>query len=329
MAKTPTFYLFHGDDDLRIEEEVKKMRAKFGSDPNAELNTSEFDGRSASLNDILGAAMAFPFMSDKRLILVKDLIAHITRKGAGEMGKKAVEMLERQLPNLPDWTRLILIEREKLSDANKILKLAQAQEAGYEKSFLAPKDSTTWIIKRAQDTYQTQIDARAAAALAEVTQGDLRRADNELFKITTYLNHAHGITENDIALLTPYVPEARIFDMVDALTEGRGAVASNMIARLLDQDEDIFGIYAMIVRQFRLLLMAKEALHYGGSPKDLASTLSVHPYAAEKIAKQSRNFDLEQLDQIYALLADYDRKMKTGRIEPRLALELLIASLAR
>lgn len=328
---TPTFYIFHGDDDLRIEEEVGKMLAKFGDDANAGLNTAEFDGTSAPVMEILGAAMAYPFLADKRLVIVKDLLSHITRKGAGETGKKAVQTLLDQLPTLPEWARVVFVERTKLADSNKILKLAQDGSGnGFEKAYMVPKDSTAWILKRAKD-YGTEIEPAAAAALASVVATDLRRADNELIKLISYVNGERPITDADVALLTPYVAEASLFEMVDALAEGRANRAAALARRLLDQQEDIFALFGMIIRQFRLLLLTKEHLVSGGSRdrNEIARVIGAHPFAAEKMSQQSRRFTLQQLEQIYFSLHDYDVKMKTGRIEPELALDLLIMGLAR
>src|SRR5262245_49147432 len=123
---TPTFYIFHGDDDFRIEEEVRRIRERMAESPNGDLNTSEFDGTAVSVSESIAAATAYPFLGDRRLVIVKDLLAWITRKGAGETGKKAVAMLDSELAHLPEWTRLVFVEREKLSDSNKILKLAQS-----------------------------------------------------------------------------------------------------------------------------------------------------------------------------------------------------------
>jgi DNA polymerase III subunit delta len=326
---TPTFYVFHGDDDFRIEEEVRRIRDRMAESPNGDLNTSEFDGPTVNVSEVVAAATAYPFLADRRLIVVKDLLSWITRKGAGETGKKAVAMLESELPHLPDWTRLVFVEREKLSDSNKILKLAQSTPSGFEKLFTAAKDSTSWIIKRAEETYGAKIEPRAAAALSSVTQGDLRLADNELLKLVSYADGARTITEPDVALLTPYVAEASMFEMVDALAEGRGQTALRLIHRLLEQQEDVFSLYGMIVRQFRLLLLAKEHLTTGGTPADLADTLRIHRFVAQKVAQQTRSFSLEQLERIYHALLDYDVKIKTGRIEPELALDLLITGLTR
>ncbi len=324
-----TFYLFHGDDDLKIDEEVGAMLAKMREQPNGDLNTAEFDGTQTPIPEMLGAALAYPFLADKRLVIVRGMIGWITRKGAGETGKQAVAALADALPALPDWARVVFVEHGKLTDSNKIVKLAQSDPNGYVQAFITPKDSTGWIIKRAKEQYAAQIEPAAANALASVTAGDLRRADNELLKLVSYTGSDRPITEADVALLTPYVAEASMFEMVDALAEGRGKVAVSLVYRLLDQDADVFGLYGMITRQFRLLLLAKEHLDSGGYPKEIASAISVHPYVAEKLAKQTRSFTLAQLETIYRALQDYDFKMKTGQIEPRLALDLLIAGLTR
>jgi DNA polymerase-3 subunit delta len=330
MAKTvPTFYIFHGDDDLRMDEEVAGMKARMGDGPNADMNMSEFDGTVASPAEVVNAASSYPFLSDKRLIIVRGMLSWISRKGAGNTGKKNVEFLVEALPELPDWARLVFVERQKLADNHKVLQLADKHERGLARGYFAPKDSTQWVIKRARDAYDATIEPRAAAALASVTGADLRRADNELLKLVSYVDGERAITEDDVALLTPYVAEVSMFDMVDALAEGRGQAASQLVHRLLEQQEDPFSLYGMIVRQFRLLLLAKEHLASGGYPAGISEAIGVHRFVAEKLARQTRNFSLDQLERIYRTLQDYDAKMKTGRIEPLLALDLLIAGLAQ
>ena len=86
----------------------------------------------------------------------------------------------------------------------------------------------------------------------------------------------------------------------------------------------------MVIRQFRLLLLAKEHLTTGGTPGSIASDLSVFArFVAQNLARQTRAFNVEQLENIYRALLDNDYKMKTGRIKPELALDLFITSIAK
>jgi DNA polymerase-3 subunit delta len=174
---------------------------------------------------------------------------------------------------------------------------------------------------------------QAARALSSVTGNDLRRADNELVKLVSYVDGKRSIMEEDVALLTPYVAEASVFDMVDALAVGNGKTALTLMSQVLDAEpsDPGFRLFSLITRQFRLLILAREHLDSGGSAneKAVAEVLGIHPYPAGKVATQSRRFKLPELEMIYRRLQQYDVDMKTGKVEPRLALELLVASLAK
>ena len=331
MKQAPAFYIFHGDDDISREQALAKMRAAMGGD--GDLNRSEFDGALVPVPEALAAVKSFPFLSDKRLVIVKGLISHITRRGAGQAGKKAAERLIAELPNLPDYARLVMVETALLSDKNKLLKAARGMENGYIGAFKKPKNLTGWIVNRAKAEYDAEITLQAAQAVASVVSDDLRRADNELYKLVCYVDGAHPIHEEDVAALTPYVPEANVFEMVDALANGDGSRALRLIHQALhDNPRDPgFGLFGLIVRQFRLLLLVSDYLNQGGGAGNqaIAKALGIHPFVAGKIAQQSRAFTIEQLDAILKRLQRYDQDMKTGRIEARLALDLLVTSLAR
>ncbi len=322
MADAPRFYIFHGEDDLAIDAQLEKMRQAMGDE--GDMNTSEFSGESASVPEIVNAVTSLPFLAEKRLVIVRGLITHITRRGAGETGKKAVAALLGALAQLPDFSRLVLLERETLEqDKNSFMKgLAKAQiPHGYVKVFSVPKDMSRWLVMRAQAEYDVAIDPQAAAALAEVIGDDLRRADNELLKLVSYVDGARTITEADVAALTPYVPEADIFKMVDAVAEGRGEYALKLMYRLLaderDKDSGAIRLFSMIVRQFRNLIVLKE----GG-------TLRLPSFVLQNLRRQAKAFSMEELEAIYQRLHETDVQIKTGAVRAPLALDLLVSQLA-
>ncbi len=326
MTDTPTFYLFYGDDDIAIENAVKKIRASMGDGSDADMNTSEYEGEEVSVAKVLNDVRSYPFLADKRLVIVKGFVEALQRTAGG---KKELDDLMDAVPQLPAHARLVLVERGDLRSNAKIVRVAQ--QHGYCKQFSAPKDTTQWIRQRAESEYQTAIEPAAAVALASVTGSDLRRADNELVKLVSYVDGERPINEADVALLTPYVAEANVFDMVDALATGDGRVAISLMNTVLEQDpsDPGFRLYSLIVRQFRLLLLVREHLENGGSANknDIARALGIHPFPAGKLAVQSRRFTVEQLETIFRRLQQYDQDMKVGKITPRLALELLVASL--
>jgi DNA polymerase-3 subunit delta len=331
MSATPTFYILHGDDSISRDAALARMRKAMGED--GDLNRSEFDGTQTSAAEVLAAVRSLPFLAEKRLVIAKGLIGNVTKKGAGQAGKAAADRLISELPGLPAFARLVLVENELLSEKNRLLKAARTMENGLIKAFKKPQNLTVWIRQRAQREYDAEITAAAAGAIAMLVNGDMLRADNELHKLVCYVDGERAIGEDDVAALTPYVPEANIFEMVDALAIGNGSRALEVIQQALHQNpgDPGFGLFGMIVRQFRLLSMTRDHLDGGGGAggQAIAQAIGAHAFVAGKLATQARRFSAVQLDAILKRLQRYDQDMKTGRIEPRLALELLVTSLAR
>jgi DNA polymerase-3 subunit delta len=330
MAKqTPRFYILHGEDEFTLSQTLDKMRADMRQIDSAGLNLSEFDGRDVTAADVLSAVSAMPFLADRRLVIVRGMLTWISRKGAGETGKTQRQRLVDDLPHLPDSARLVFAEPKTLPANSKLLKLAQSDPSGYERAFSAPKNLTTWLTHRAEKEYDTQLEPSAAYALASVVGDDLRRADNELFKLVSYTD-GNPIDEATVALLTPYTSEAVIWDMIDAMAAGKGDKAMAMLHNLLDSpNEDGFRIWALFIRQFRHMLLAKEHLDSGGSTAQLGDALGMRQWQVKKLPAQVRPFSLEQLEGVYRRLLEYDTAIKTGKMNIQLALDILVASLAR
>lgn len=326
----PTFYVIHGDDTLAIDETIRHFRADMGTSTEAEMNISDVDGATTPVAQVLNLVSSYPFLADRRMVIVRGMLSYLTRKGASKANKDDLARLQAELPNLPAYARLIFLEVEPLPDKHPILTLATQHEQGYVRFLSVPKNIPAWLTKRAQDVYSVSIEPKAAGALATITGDDLRRADNELSKLADYIGAGRAITEDDVSALTPYIPEANIFKMVDAVAVGDGNTALTLMHTLLrDKKQDALGLINMVIRQFRLLIQARAHLDSGGSGGELARVLGASPYVAQNIQKQARNFQMPELSQIYHALHEMDIRIKTGRIQPELALDLFIVNLSR
>ncbi|MBN2305401.1 MAG: DNA polymerase III subunit delta [Anaerolineae bacterium] len=325
--RAPTFYVLHGDDEFSCRAQLQTMRAQMGDPSTAELNTTVLDGKNASSADVLSAARAMPFLSDRRLVIVEGMLSWLARKGAGQTGQTELAKLQEGLTDLPDSARLVFVEPGTLSERHPILKLAKTAPGGFHKTFNPLRDATAWIKQQSRQQYDTEIEHPAAMALANVTGQDLRAADSELAKLAAYVNGERPISEADVALLTPYVAEADIFQMVDALGRRDGATALRLFHRLLENDDPL-RLFGMVIRQFRLLIQAREFLNDGGSPGQIGKAIGVHPFVGEKLAGQVRAFSLDQLEALYHFLLDTDVAIKTGKVDAVVGLDLLIAGVS-
>ncbi len=332
----PTFYVFHGADEFTRAETLADFKRRLGPPDTVDLNTTRLDGKTLTLAELRHACDAIPFLAEKRLVIVKGLLArrHAPRKGrelSASQGEYLAALAD-YLPRLPETTRLVFIEDKPLPAQHPILQLAQREERGYVKRFDPPdaKILPRWIEKRVRKC-GGEIEPQAARQLAAVVGTDLRLLDQEIVKLVTYTLSPSGeraITTADVDAVVPYAQAAVVFDLVDALGRRDGRTAAQSLHRLLDAGEHPLGLLAMIVRQFRLLIQVKELKAARATPRDIAQALRLHPFPARKLHAQATHFTAAQLETVYRHLLDTDVAIKTGEIEAEVALDLLVAGLA-
>jgi DNA polymerase-3 subunit delta len=87
------------------------------------------------------------------------------------------------------------------------------------------------------------------------------------------------------------------------------------------------GLFGMVIRQFRLLIMLKELAEENVTGDEAAARLKIHPYVAKKLGAQVQAFTMDQLGGIYRGLQEMDVAIKRGQIEDVAALDVLVAGL--
>ena len=173
-----------------------------------------------------------------------------------------------------------------------------------------------------------QIAPPAANLLAAYVGSDTRRLVTEIEKLVTYTGGKRAIKEADVEALVAEVKEATIFQLVDAVASHNGKHGIDLLHTLLDKGESPIYILAMITRQFRMLLQVKEMSGDGATQGEMQSKLQMHSFVLGKVGGQARNFTMERLEGIYRRLAEVDSGIKRGRLEPVLALDMLVVELA-
>jgi DNA polymerase-3 subunit delta len=268
--------------------------------------------------EVIVTVSAYPFLADKRLVIVDGLLSRLKTDD--------LKALAEELAHLPEFARVVFNEPETLKKNNPVLKLAQEHDSGFEKAFTAPANTTQWIVRHAREHHGVDIKPNAAAALASVIDKDLLAADSELAKLAAYVNYERPIEELDVAALTPYVAEANIFEMVDAIGRQDGKTALTIAELLLAEGSEPLSLFGMINRQFRLLILAREHLDSGGTFDTTGKAIGVHDFVGKKVAGQARTFPSQQMiEAIYKKLVEYDYQVKTGQMSDKMALEIFIA----
>jgi DNA polymerase-3 subunit delta len=332
----PVLFILHGDDAHAMRGYVQLMVEKMGDPAMAELNTTRLDGRQMTDEDLHSAVGALPFLTDRRLVILEHPLTRMNSEAARDAFRKL-------LTGLPPTTALVLViddewagGREpdwKTIHSTHWLRRWAADDKNkgraYIQEFRLPgaAEMPGWITARVKKM-GGQISPDAARALAGEMGNDTEQASREIEKLLTYVDYRRPVEEEDIALLTAPRGETNIFEMVDAMGMGDVSRAQRVLHQLLDESDPI-AIFGMMVRQFRLLLVTREALQEGRPVGEVLVRFDVRSsYQWNKLTQQARRYSSEQLISIYHQLLDMDEQIKTSAsADAAVTLETFVAGL--
>jgi DNA polymerase-3 subunit delta len=343
------FWILHGEDEFRRSEFLAKLKKGLGDPAEVEINTTLLDGRRVTVSEIIHSCSAIPFLGTSRLVVVDGLLTHLgqarkpskpnpkgqTSKVTTAAANSFLKDLKEYLGQLPDTTVLVFVENQSIPSGHPLRSLTEGNSAVSKtrefRSFSAsrrdgPDQLARWIKDRAKSK-GVELSSHLVEILATCVGYDLRLMDQELEKLSVYAADGRKVSAADMRRLVPYVREADIFEMVDALGRRNTAKAIVLLHRMLDEGKAPLYLLTMIVRQFRIMIQVKEMHALNFTVAESAKQLRLHEFVVKKGLAQAQNFSFGQLSHIYDSLAESDTAIKTGKENETLALDLLIAEI--
>ena len=305
-------YLLTGSDRPKVARALQRLRARIGDDAVEHLAAPEASG-----DDAVAACNALGLFGGRRLVIVED----VERWKAAD-AKAVLAYLDDPAPGAV----LALVGDGVKRDSPLAKAVANAGTVlVYD---VARNDLPRWV----GDQFRrlgAEAEPAACRALVELVGDDLHALGSEVEKLVAW-SRGEPIAESDVELLAAPVAQLPVFALTDAwgrrdvaavvraceLTlERSGEPSSRVVPRLAGQ------LVSHVGRVQRCRRLAAE----GVRPRDAASRLRLHPYAAEKAFAQAENFSPEELRDAVVRLAALDRALKgASRLAGELELELAL-----
>jgi DNA polymerase-3 subunit delta len=331
------FYILYGKDDFSLQQKLEEIKKELGNQEMLAVNTSIFDDRQLSLSQLKDACSAVPFLCPYRLVIAKGLLGRFELKSGSERrttrsraklnsGLEEWMGLAEYVRQMPPTTMLVLIDGE-IKANNRLLKSVASQAKVM--VFAPPSDRnlSDWIQDRVKQGGGT-ISPGAVKLLVGLVGADLWTMSSEIDKLLAYCS-GKVITEDSVKQVTSYAREANIFSLVDAILEGRRNVAQQLLHRLLQEGASPSYVLAMITRQLRLIVIAKDMGPKLPRPENRNRLEPTSGYGLEKAVKQAKAYTLERIKKAYHKLLEADIAIKTGKYDSDLALDLLVVELGQ
>jgi DNA polymerase-3 subunit delta len=330
-------YIFLGQNDFSLRVAVEEVKGELGDGELLAANTTQLGGRQLSPEQLMASCDAAPFLAPHRLVIVEGLLSRFEpRRGGGRKGRHLAPESEpadqlgaisAYIRRKPLSTVLILIDGRIRGDNPLLKKLAPGATV---KTFPPLRGAALqrWI-RTEVSSGGGSISPPAVAALAELVGENLWIMKGEIEKLLLYAR-GRRIEGGDVEEVVGYAREASVFTMVDALLQGRVALAAKVLHQLLAGGAAPAYLLMMITRQLRLMIQVKELSSQRLSAPEIQNRAGLaSSYAFSKTLAQARAYPREWMHGAYRRLLEIDLAIKTGRYGDELALDLLVAELFR
>jgi DNA polymerase-3 subunit delta len=230
---------------------------------------------------------------------------------------------------------------KRLADLGGFISLVTARE----RSGALSRESIDDLVARSVQTFGKKLAPAAHQLIIRRAGTDSAMLAMELEKLCLYVGERPTITEDDVRSALRDMAESWIFDFTGALTGRQIARALPLLHGLLEQGEPPLRLLAMIAREIRMLLLARESIDadLGGKwradlqfnafqahvlPRIGAETRRAfgnsHPFVLYRRFQDAAHTAARELRDTLVRLADLDWRLKSSRGDPALLLEAFV-----
>ncbi len=329
-------YILSGQDDFSLNQSLENIKGEVGDPEALATNMTVLDGPEVTIDQLRSVCETAPFLAEKRLVIAKGLLKRFQpadRQRQQRRSRKTTshtedhESLATYIDNIPDSTILVLIEDE-IKNTNTLFRAISGKAKVQSFPLLKNARLKQWVQNHVKEEGGS-ITTGAVDLLARLVGSNLWIMSSEISKLVLYAD-GKRINEEDIKLMVGYSQQTNIFAVVDAIVEFKGRVASQLLQQLLNEGVSTSFIMGMLARQLRLIVRTKDIQTARMSPSELRNRLGLtSEFVARKTLEQARHYSLPRLRQVYQQLLETDLAIKTGKYEPELALNILVAELCQ
>ncbi len=325
-------YFIYGEDSYRskrkLEEIIEGYKKVHKSGLNLiYINVGEPFGTAQgkqNFNDFYSNFKIASMFVEKKLIIIKNAFSDTEFQG---------DFL-KNIKNLEEAKDIIIVYEDCAPDQRtKFFKAMQKNAKCQEFDYLQPAHLKKWVFKeltKRPNGYPTKIDSTALDLLCDFVKNDLWKMANEINKLSNF-KFGDVIKKEDVELLVKPSAENDIFKTIDALASKNKKQALSLLHKHIADGDNALYLLSMISYQFRNLLIIKELQDDPmGAPNSYGAVIKksgLHPFVVQKSYYLCNRFSMPELKKIYRKIFQIDSDIKTGKIEPETALDLLLAEI--
>lgn len=344
-GKFQNLYLLYGTEEY-LKEQYKKKLIDALVNPGDSMNFSSFYGAAAKDKGVVEIAETMPFLAKEvgpdgdqyRVILIE-------RSGFGSIQgskekdnsrKKPEDLILDYLSEISETTIIIFVEEERIDDkkidgkVNKKYRLFKAADkVGRAIELNMPNEAVLkkWVGARIKASGK-QIAMDAWERFLVMTGSSMNNMNSELEKLISYVGDRPQITLEDVNAVCIEGIDVKIYELADALAEKNARKTFDIYHEWMAARVEPRTVLNEIIKLYSRLKLIKQMDASGRSLHDIAATIGTQDYYVKINLPRAKRFSAKELDEMLKDAADYSKKINTGLLNEKMAVELLMMKYA-
>lgn len=307
-------YLLETEDSVLLENKIDEIIKKANF---TDAYKSVYDIEEVSLDNALEDLDTYNFLSDKKIIIIKNFL--------NDNNDKRMEHLLKYIDN-PNPDNLLILTTKKMDNRLNIIKALK-------------KNNNIDINSVEVDAYKYvsnllknyNIDNSSINLLIELCKNDITRLASECNKLMIYKEDEKIITRDDITnLVIRKLGDSNelLFSLIKYIISKDKSMALKTYKELMLYNVDVNSIIGLMTSQIKLTYQIKLLSDENLKNNEIQDRLKLKSiYQVKKIKEYIYNYTYNEIYDFIHKLADIDYNIKCGRIDSNSAIEMLIINL--
>ncbi len=296
-------YLLEGEEPYFIQAIAERLENEVLTEGEKGFNCTIFYGKETNMVDVVNAARRYPMMSEYQLVFVRE----------AQQISQQIKYMDPLMPYLenPQPQTILVIQHpgRKINRTTRIGKAFKKHEV-LTSDKLYENQVMPWLHQLLKEK-GLNADNKAIELLVTNSGTNLTRIVNVLNQVAVNVEEGQSISGDEVASFLGIHKEYNIFALQDAIGR-KDAVKSMEIVQHIGEDLKANPFPVILINLFNYF---KRVYHVHflqqGNVYKLSGDLGVNPRAAEGYVNATRQYNKAKLDQIFDVLAEFDRRFKS------------------
>ncbi|MGH9206364.1 MAG: DNA polymerase III subunit delta [Acidimicrobiales bacterium] len=317
MTKVAAAYLVRGDDALLADQEARGLVEGLVGEEDPALVLEEHSGEDLDLGAVVAACSTPPFLSQRRVVLVRDANKLRAPEVAG-----LVAYLDDPLPS----TALVLVA----GGGSVPVKLANAvKKAGKLIDTTVGRRRPQWLASRLK-AGPVHLDGPGASLLGEHLGEELWRVDSVLDTLAMAYGEGARLGVEQLEPFLGHAGGVAPWDLTDAIDKGDTEGALEVLHRMMEGGGRHPLVLMSTLHRHYANMLRLDGADVAGEDEAAALLGSRSSFTARKALVEARRLGTAGLARAITLLADADLDLRgITALPPEIVMEVLVARLSR